>query len=66
MEMSQGTLPLAILAIIFTGLQVWWIGTTIRNHKATKNDISPKNETTSRKKNELKSQKERLEDLFKR
>ena len=36
MEVRPGTIPLATLGIIFAGLQLWWIGMTIRNDKNEK------------------------------
>ena len=64
MEVSQGTVPLATLAIIFAGLQIWWIGITIRNGRQAEKAIANRRKAKSSKLDPLKDQKEKLEKLL--
>ena len=66
MEVRQGAIPLATLAFVFLGIQVWWLRATLNN------SISEKSTTTKRMnendliRNKLKYQKEKLEKLLKK
>ena len=65
MEVGQGTVPLATLAVIFAGLQVWWIGTTIRNGRLAENAVANRRIAKRLQKDPLKDQKDKLENLLK-
>ena len=64
MEIRQGIFPLATLAVIFVGLQVWWISTTIKNGRESENTLQTKKEANGSKKDPLKDKKDKLEKLL--
>ena len=66
MEVRPGTLPMATLAVIFAGFQVWWIGITIRNGRVAENAVAKRRSEKNLHKDPLKNQKERLENLLKK
>tara|TARA_Y100001968_G_C19126984_1_gene604735 strand:+ start:107 stop:307 length:201 start_codon:yes stop_codon:yes gene_type:complete len=66
MEVQPGTVPIATLAVIFAGLQVWWIGTTIINGRAAEQSVANRRSAKAQQKDPLIAQKERLENLLKK
>tara|TARA_Y100001968_G_scaffold8503_1_gene7186 strand:+ start:33263 stop:33463 length:201 start_codon:yes stop_codon:yes gene_type:complete len=66
MELREGTVPLASLAIIFAGLQIWWIGITIKNGRDAEKAVANRRSAKGLRKETLKEQKERLENLLKK
>ena len=66
MEVRPGTVPLATLAVVFAGLQLWWIGTTIRNGRAAEKAVANQRAEKALQKDSLKDQKEKLENLLKK
>ena len=66
MEVRTGSIPLATLAVIFAGLQVWWIGITIRNGRKAEKVVANRRAAKLLQKDPLKDQKERLEKLVKK
>ena len=51
----DGYIPLALVAIVFFGLQVWWISMTIRNGR---------NQRVLEKEDQIDEIKKRLEKIF--
>tara|TARA_Y100001968_G_C19255001_1_gene666335 strand:- start:392 stop:592 length:201 start_codon:yes stop_codon:yes gene_type:complete len=66
MEIRPGAVPLASLAIVFTVLQIWWIGTTIRNGRAAEEAVSNRRSAKLLQKKSLKEKKQELENLLKK
>ena len=62
-QMKQGTIELIFFALIFLGLQFWWIRMTIKNVRTGEVDKWGK-KTSPRKLNELEKAKQDLEKLF--
>ena len=61
--MKQGTYELILFALIFLGLQFWWIRITIKNGRTGEVDKWGQ-KTNSTKLNELDKAKQDLEKLF--
>ena len=66
MEIREGTIPLATLAITFIGLQIWWLGTTLINGRKHKKFPTIKRALNTMPKDCLKIQKEKLEKLLRK
>ena len=65
MEIREGTIPLVSLAIVFMGLQIWWLRTTIVNGRVHKKYLAIRKAKNTLPKDQLKIQKEKLEELLK-
>ena len=61
--MKQGTFELIFIALFFLGLQIWWIGMTIRNGRNGEVDKWGQKGLQS-KGNEIEKAKQDLEKLF--
>jgi len=61
--MKQGTIELIFFALIFLGLQFWWIRMTIKNGRTGEVDKWGQ-KTTLKKLNELEKAKQDLEKLI--
>ena len=61
--MKQGTIELIFFALIFLGLQFWWIRMTIKNGRTGEVDKWGQ-KTNKIKPNELEKAKQDLEKLF--
>tara|TARA_Y100001968_G_scaffold324699_2_gene364559 strand:- start:163 stop:354 length:192 start_codon:yes stop_codon:yes gene_type:complete len=57
MEIRTGTLALATLTIVFTALQVWWIGATIKNGRTTDYALKKRRTIKDRRTNALEDKK---------
>ena len=66
MEIREGTIPLATLVILFSSLQIWWLGTTLINGRILRKYGAVRKTTNTMAKDQLKIQKEKLEKLLKK